>query len=148
MAVYNAVQDAKVCVRAIRASNLVQGDPYRIDPNFVSMMGVGSGGYISLAYATIDNYAEVANPTKFQYTADGIGIFGDSISAGDPYIDTAVVGNWDGYNLFGNTQPSKPTSLEYDKDDNNNEKQTEEDDKNNNTNSNSNHNNTSNNINF
>ncbi|KRO57533.1 MAG: hypothetical protein ABR98_07765 [Cryomorphaceae bacterium BACL7 MAG-120910-bin2] len=97
MAVYNAVQDAKVCVRAIRASNLVQGDPYRIDPNFISMMGVGSGGYISLAYATIDNYAEVANPTKFQYTADGIGIFGDSISAGDPYIDTAVVGNWDGY---------------------------------------------------
>lgn len=97
LAVYNAVQDTKVGVRAIRASKLVFGDPYRIDPNFISLMGVGSGGYITLAYASIDNYGEVANPTKFQYSAAGTGIFGNTISAGDPYVDTAVVGDWDGY---------------------------------------------------
>jgi len=49
LAVYSAVQDAKVCVRAVRASKLVQGDPYRIDPR------------------------------------------------GTPYIDTARVGDWNGY---------------------------------------------------
>jgi len=97
LAVYNAVQDAKVGVRAIRASKIVFGDPYRIDPNFISMMGVGSGGYISLAYASIDNYSEVASPTKFQYSAAGTGIFGDSVNAGDPYVDTAIVGDWNGY---------------------------------------------------
>lgn len=61
------------------------------------MMGVGSGGYISLAYASIDNYSEVASPTKFQYSAAGTGIFGDSVNAGDPYVDTAIVGDWNGY---------------------------------------------------
>ena len=57
MAVYNAVQDAKVCVRAVRASKLALGDPYRIDPSAISLMGAGSGGYITLAYASIDNLA-------------------------------------------------------------------------------------------
>jgi len=28
-------------------------------------MGVGSGGYVTFAYNSLDNYAEVANPTKF-----------------------------------------------------------------------------------
>jgi dienelactone hydrolase len=97
MAVYNAVQDAKVCVRAVRASKLVQGDPYRIDPSAISLMGAGSGGYITLAYASINNLAEIAGPAKFQYTAAGTGMFGGSVNAGDPYIDTAVVGDWNGY---------------------------------------------------
>jgi len=97
MAVYNAVQDAKVCVRAVRASKLALGDPYRIDPSAISLMGAGSGGYITLAYATIDNLAEIASPAKFQYTAAGTGMFGGTVNAGDPYIDTAVVGDWNGY---------------------------------------------------
>jgi dienelactone hydrolase len=97
MAVYNAVQDAKVCVRAVRASKLALGDPYRIDPSAISLMGAGSGGYITLAYATINNLAEIASPAKFQYTAAGTGMFGGTVSAGDPYIDTAVVGDWNGY---------------------------------------------------
>ena len=97
MAVYNAVQDAKVCVRAVRASKLALGDPYRIDPSAISLMGAGSGGYITLAYASIDNLAEIASPAKFQYTAAGTGMFGGTVNAGDPYIDTAVVGDWNGY---------------------------------------------------
>ena len=97
MAVYNAVQDAKVCVRAVRASKLALGDPYRIDPSAISLMGAGSGGYITLAYASINNLAEIASPAKFQYTAAGTGMFGGTVNAGDPYIDTAVVGDWNGY---------------------------------------------------
>jgi hypothetical protein len=97
MAVYNAVQDAKVCVRSVRASKLALGDPYRVDPSAISLIGAGSGGYITLAYATIDNYAELAGPSKFKYQAAGTGIFGNTVAAGDPYVDTARVGDWNGY---------------------------------------------------
>jgi len=97
MAVYNAVQDAKVCVRSVRASKLALGDPYRVDPSAISLIGAGSGGYITLAYATIDNYAEVASPSKFKYQAAGTGIFGTTVAAGAPYVDTARVGDWNGY---------------------------------------------------
>ncbi len=97
MAVYNAVQDAKVCVRSVRASKLALGDPYRVDPSAISLIGAGSGGYITLAYATIDNYAEVASPSKFKYQAAGTGIFGNTVAAGAPYVDTARVGDWNGY---------------------------------------------------
>lgn len=97
MAVYNAVQDAKVCVRAVRASKIAQGDPYRIDPTAISLIGAGSGGYITLAYATINNYAEIASPNKFKYQDPGVGIFGNTVAAGDSYIDTARVGDWNGY---------------------------------------------------
>lgn len=97
LAVYSAVQDAKVCVRAVRASKLAQGDPYRIDPSAISLVGAGSGGYITLAYATISSYAEVAGPNKFKYQDPGTGIFGTAVTAGTPYIDTARVGDWNGY---------------------------------------------------
>jgi hypothetical protein len=50
-----------------------------------------------LAYATVDKYAEVAGITKFQYDASGPGLYGDPVTAGDPYIDTSIVGDWDGY---------------------------------------------------
>ena len=95
-AVYSSVQDAKACVRATRGRALVNNE-WRMDPNFIALMGVGSGGYVTFAYNTLDNYAEVANPTKFKYTAAGPGIYGGTVSAGDPYIDTAIVGDWDGY---------------------------------------------------
>ena len=97
MAVYNAVQDAKVCVRAVRAKALLLGNPMRVNPAAISLMGAGSGGYITMAYATLDNYAEVATPTKFQYSASGTGIFGNAVTAGAPYVDTARVGDWNGY---------------------------------------------------
>lgn len=95
LAVYNAVQDAKNSVRYMRATNL-QGNPFGIDPSQIMLLGQGSGGYITFAYATIDNYGEVSNPTKFQYQGT-TGIFGGSVSPGDPYVDTAVVGDWNGF---------------------------------------------------
>ena len=57
----------------------------------------------------MDNLAEIANPSKFQYDQTGTGIYGDPVNAGDPYIDTSRVGDWDGYGamvtLTGNTTP-------------------------------------------
>jgi hypothetical protein len=94
-AVYGAIQDTKACVRSLRGRAFGNNE-WRMDPNFISLLGSGSGGYVALAYSTLDNYAEVAGPTKFQYTAAGPGIYGGTVSAGDPYIDTAIVGDWNG----------------------------------------------------
>ena len=95
-AVYGAIQDVKVCVRSNRGRALTN-NAWRMDPNFITLLGSGSGGYVTLAYSTLDNYSEVASPTKFKYTAAGPGIYGGTVNAGDPYIDTAIVGDWDGY---------------------------------------------------
>lgn len=95
LAVYNAVQDAKNAVRYVRATSM-QGDPFQVDPSQIMLLGQGSGGYITFAYATIDNLAEVTGPAKFQYQGT-TGIFGGSVSIGDPYVDTSVVGDWNGY---------------------------------------------------
>ncbi|KAB2817643.1 T9SS type A sorting domain-containing protein [Phaeocystidibacter marisrubri] len=96
MAVYNAVQDAKNAVRYIRASQLAMGNPLRVDHENIYLIGQGSGGYITFAYATIDKLNELTTPTKFQYQ-DTVGIFGGKVNVGDPYVDTSTVGDWDGF---------------------------------------------------
>lgn len=109
LAVYKSIQDAKAAVRWVRKTVTVDGNPYKADEDRIFLIGQGSGGYSVLAYATLDKYAEVANISKFQYDASGTGLYGDPVNAGDPYIDTSIVGNWDGYGgavtLTGNTTP-------------------------------------------
>ena len=60
------------------------------------MVGQGSGGYLTFAYATIDKHSEVAGPSKFKYQ-DSTGIFGQPVLPGDAYVDTSIVGDIDGY---------------------------------------------------
>lgn len=109
LAVYNSIQDAKAAVRFVRKTEAVDGNPFGIDPDDIVLMGQGSGGYTTLGYATVDNYGEIANPTKFQYDQSGTGIYGQPVVAGDPYIDTSRVGDWNGegglVTLTGNTTP-------------------------------------------
>lgn len=109
LAVYLAIQDAKSAVRFLRKTESADGDPYGIDPNHIGLIGQGSGGYITLAYASIDKLTELTNPTKFQHSVSGTGLYGQPVNAGDPYIDTSIVGDWDGYGamvtLTGNTTP-------------------------------------------
>lgn len=108
LAVYKSIQDAKSCVRFVRKS-ISAGNPYNADDDKIFLVGQGSGGYTVLAYASLSKYAEVASLTKFQYSTSGPGLYGDPVSAGDPYIDTSIVGDWDGYGgavtLTGNTTP-------------------------------------------
>ncbi len=109
LAVYKSIQDAKTAVRFVRKTEAVDGNPYGVDPDRIILVGQGSGGYTVLAYATVDKYAEVGNISKFQYDASGTGLYGQPVSAGDPYIDTSIVGDWDGFGgavtLTGNTTP-------------------------------------------
>lgn len=66
-AAYRGVQDARTAVRFMRKL-AVDGDaqgninPFQIDPSKVGIWGVGTGGYIVAATATIDAYQEIVIP--------------------------------------------------------------------------------------
>ena len=96
LAVYYSIQDAKALVRYLNLTQIGAGNPYGINASNTIMVGQGSGGYITFAYATIDKYSEVAGPAKFKYQ-DSTGIFGQPVLPGDPYIDTSMVGDIDGF---------------------------------------------------
>lgn len=82
-AVYRAIHDTQTGVRFMR-STMATGNPYGIDPTKIVLFGQGSGGYVALAYATLDDYnSEVAIP-KFT-GQDGL-----------PYVIEAIDGSIDG----------------------------------------------------
>ena len=83
-AVYRAIQDAKQCVRTIKA-DAKGANTYGIDPNKITLYGSGSGGYVALAYATLDKFSEVTLP-KFT-----------NPQTGNSFIDTNLVGNFEGF---------------------------------------------------
>jgi alpha/beta superfamily hydrolase len=70
-AAYRGVHDVRNCVRYFRN----QHSTYRLDTNKVCVWGSGTGGYLSLAAATLDNYTEIfANTTpsgKFLVSVPG-----------------------------------------------------------------------------
>jgi len=61
-AVYRAVQDARTAVRFFRVTEAELGNPYHIDPDKAVMWGQGSGGYIALAAATLNDPEELLLP--------------------------------------------------------------------------------------
>jgi dienelactone hydrolase len=84
-AVYRAINDIKTSVRFIRKTAAVDGNPFKVDPTKVVLYGQGSGGYVALAYATLDKFAEMAIPGKF------------TLPNGNSMIDTNIVGNISGF---------------------------------------------------
>lgn len=87
-AVYRAIQDTKGAVRFFRR-DYENGNTYGIDTSRIILSGQGSGGWVALGYATVDKYAEITLP-KF---LDVDEITGDVTAL----IDTAEIGDWDGY---------------------------------------------------
>jgi hypothetical protein len=82
-AVYRALHDTQTAVRFFRAS-VEGGNVYGIDPSKIVLFGQGSGGYVSQAYATLDNYGEeIAGLSKF-------------VGNQGPYVLEARDGNIDG----------------------------------------------------
>ncbi len=92
-AVYRAIQDAKACVRYIKANVATGGNTYGIDTNYIVLGGMGSGGYVALAYATLNSPAEIslpkftAGPTNATY----------GFVAGQPYVNQSLLGDFEGY---------------------------------------------------
>ena len=79
-AVYRAIHDMKQVVRVTR-SDAKNTNPYNVDPSKIALYGQGSGGYVAVAYNTLDKTSEMALP-KFSNPATGAS-----------FINEAVVGN-------------------------------------------------------
>ncbi len=97
------VQDAKACVRYFRNNALTTND-YHIDQNHIILGGVGTGGYIALAYATVQGVADYSIP-KF-LSSQNNPIYG--FTAGVTYFDPAVWGDIDGYGGVYNIGTNTP----------------------------------------
>lgn len=72
-AAYRGVQDARTAVRYFKKTVAEFGNPHGVDPNKIVMFGQGTGGYISLACNSLDDYNEILLP-KF-FIPDGLGGF-------------------------------------------------------------------------
>ena len=88
-AAYRGIHDAKAMVRYMRMTE-DNGNPYGIDPNKIVLGGHGTGAYISLGYATLDDEAELYLP-KF--------IDMSNPQMPTPYVIPFFMGNLDGTNL-------------------------------------------------
>ena len=60
-AVYRAIGDVKALVRYIRKTVAEDGNPYGVNPDRIIVYGQGSGGYVSLAYGSLDRIEELQN---------------------------------------------------------------------------------------
>ncbi len=70
-AAYRGLQDARTCIRWFRKEANESGNPYKIDPDKIGLWGQGTGGYISLGCATLDEYEEVLIPKFFKTVVTG-----------------------------------------------------------------------------
>ncbi len=75
-AAYRGVQDGLTAIRYIK-NTVANGNQYGVNPDQIVSWGNGTGGYISLAMASLDEYGEIVNttngPGKFLLDADGDG---------------------------------------------------------------------------
>lgn len=83
-AVYRAIIDAKTAVRFFRNDAMTMGY-WNCDPDKIILGGQGSGGYVALAYASLNKPQEILLD-KFQ-----------NATTGQPYVDTLLFGNYDGF---------------------------------------------------
>lgn len=100
-AAYRGIQDARTCVRFLRKNVAEGGNTYGIDPDKIVMWGQGTGGYISLGAAFLDDYQEIVID-KFINTATAL-----------PFVVESVHGD-----IYGtNTTPlNSPNHLGYSSD--------------------------------
>ena len=79
-ATYRGIQDAKNCVRFLRTN----ASTYGIDTSKIVIGGQGTGGYISLAFGSIQKSEEITDLLKFQR--------GDFT----PMVNIDTLGDWNG----------------------------------------------------
>lgn len=70
-AAYRGVQDCRTAVRYFRKSVADANNPYGINPEAIGTWGVGTGGYIAAAVATLDEYNDVVIPKFLIDLGDG-----------------------------------------------------------------------------
>ena len=76
-AAYRGLQDGRNAIRYFRADALTNNN-YGVDESRISVFGVGTGGYLTLALSTLDQYTEIITttngPGKFLLDADQDGV--------------------------------------------------------------------------
>ncbi len=100
-ATYRAVQDAKNAVRYLRTNATTLG----IDTSRIILGGQGTGGYASLAVATLNKYSEITLG-KFIYNNASNPT---DPKNGQPYVDTTLSGDWNGIGGTGLNISANPT---------------------------------------
>ena len=113
-AVYRGILDAKACVRYFRANADTGGNDYGIDPNHIILGGVGTGGYIALAYATLDDTLEIQLPKFLSGTTNATYGF----VAGQSYVNPNLLGDFEGYGGIPqlnnpNNSPGYPSDIQF-----------------------------------
>ncbi|MFY9309899.1 MAG: T9SS type A sorting domain-containing protein [Bacteroidia bacterium] len=89
-AVYRSIQDAKNCVRYFK-NDKATTNAYKIDTNRIVVGGLGSGGYIALAYASLNDPSEL---TLLKF-------INNTTSPPQPYVIPSIHGNFDGTDSTG-----------------------------------------------
>lgn len=89
-AVYRAVLDAKTAIRYFK-EDAATINQFRVDTNNIVLMGIGTGGYISLATAFLSDQSEI-ELSKFINTLNNPPLF----IPGQSYVIPAMLGNFDG----------------------------------------------------
>lgn len=80
-ALHRGVQDSRTCIRFFKKDH-AENDRFRIDPDKITLWGSGTGGWISLASATLDTITDWYKQ-KF-------------VSPSGPFLYEPVIGNLDG----------------------------------------------------
>jgi hypothetical protein len=93
-AAYRGIQDTRTLARFIRKTIAEEGNPFGVDGSRIAAWGVGTGGYLSFGAATLDDFQEVVLP-KFINTSTLL-----------PYVDTTVIGNFDGTSMTAQCIPN------------------------------------------
>lgn len=104
-AVYRALQDAKTAVRYFDSLQTV----YRVDMSKVVICGQGSGGYVALAYVTLNNFGtEIAGLSTPKFIS-GITDSTYDFVLGQPFVNPSIMGGFDGLGgTAGNNYPNHP----------------------------------------
>jgi len=95
-AVYRALNDVKSLVRYIKKSVAEDGNPYGVNPDQIIIYGHGSGGYLALAYGSLDRISELENEPSGKWLST-VDVPQYGYTQGGLYINAAVVGGVDGF---------------------------------------------------
>lgn len=95
-AVYRAIGDVKSLVRYIRKTVAEDGNPYGIDPDRIIVYGHGSGGYITLAYGSLDRIEELQNEPTGKWLSTTTTPNGE-FTENELFVDVNVDGGIDGF---------------------------------------------------
>jgi hypothetical protein len=71
-AAYRGIQDTRTCIRYFKKTVAEANNPWGVDTTKITVFGQGTGGYIALGAATLDNYTKIVTAPggKFIYDHD------------------------------------------------------------------------------